>query len=117
MNTSAQAQQYSTSNFDELSSPYRFIRLSFSAKSLSIDTVKKKLNLNEYTVLADLSASAEKDQYCLLIEAEVHTLELTAFSKWFMKKIKPDSLHSKLENKAGEVIAECKLYCDGNKSF
>ncbi|WP_120498206.1 hypothetical protein [Kiloniella sp. EL199] len=111
MKNSAQPQQYSLSN------SYRFIRLSFSATPLSVDTIRDKLSSNQYDVLADLSASVNKDQYCLLVEAKVHSLELTILSKWFMKKIRPKSLHSKLENKAGDVIAECKLYCDGNKSF
>ncbi len=117
MNTSAQSQQYNPSSFDKLSNPYRFIRLSFSAAPLSFDAIRDKLSSNQYDVLADLSATAEENQYCLLVEAEIRSLELTTFSKWFLKNIKPKSLHSKLENKAGDVIAECRLYCDGNNSF
>ncbi len=117
MNTSAQPQQYSRSNSSKLSNPYRFIRLSFSASSLSVDTIRDKLSFNQCYVLADLSATAGEGQYCLLAEAKVHSLELTTFSKSFMKQIRPQSLHSKLENKAGDVIAECRLYCEGKSSF
>ncbi len=116
MNTSALPQQHSLSS-PRLYNPYKFIRINFSATSLSVDEIRETLIRHQYDVLADLSASRTKERYCLLIEADVSTLELTSFSKWFMKQVKPELLHSKLENKSGDVIAECKLYCVGNKSF
>ncbi len=117
MNTSALSQQNNLSNSCKLPNSYRFIRLSFSVPSLSIDTIKDQLTFNQYNVLADLSASSLEGHYHLLIEAEVSALDLPVISKWFIKRVKSEFVHSKLENKSGEIIAECKLYCDGNSSF
>lgn len=116
MNTSALPQQHNLSS-PRLSNPYKFIRINFSAASQSVDKIREILLQHQYHMLANLSASGTKERYCLLLEAEVGTLELTSFSKWFMKQAKPEFLHSKLENRSGDVIAECKLYCVGNNSF